>query len=236
MSCAYTWQRACAIQALPYPCIGELRFLEFTAATHPSYQEILLRLKSGETFLDAGCCLGQYLRKLVFDGAPSSVALYGIDIVPAFFDLGYELFRDREKMFATFAVADLTQMSVPSIDRFRHRINIIRAQSLFHLFTLEVQKMIAQHLVALLKPEAGSIIVGSQMGTQEAGNHRGLSKDTTVFIHSLHSFGEFWEDVGTATGSKWEVVAHAKAAPQRLLDQPWTPEGAMILIFKVIRQ
>lgn len=99
-------QRERGFKTWPCPCIGHLRFLELTAATRPTYPNIVSRLKSGQTYLDVGCCLGQDLRKLMSDGAPSSQAMYGIDIEPAFFDLGYELFRDKEKMQATFLSAD----------------------------------------------------------------------------------------------------------------------------------
>lgn len=105
--------------------------------------------KSGQTFLDAGYCRGQDLRKLIKDGAPSSAAVYGLYVEPAIFDLGYELFRDKEKMHATCIAADLTSSSVPNIDRMRSSINVISAQSLFHLFTMKDQKTIAPHLSEL---------------------------------------------------------------------------------------
>ena len=46
----------------------------------------------------------------------------GLDIEPGFFDLGYELFRDREKMHATFLAADLTKTSGPRIAPLQFKI------------------------------------------------------------------------------------------------------------------
>ena len=117
--------------------------------------------------------------------------MYGLDVEPAFFDLGYELFRDREKMHAAFVAADLTRSSVPSIEPMMSSIDVISAQSLFHLFTLKDQKTVAQHLSKLTKPVARSIIVGRQLGLVEAGEQRGLSEDTTVFLHSPDSLDIF---------------------------------------------
>ena len=38
----YDTQRDRAFTIWPYPCIGNLRFLDLTAATHPDYQEVVL--------------------------------------------------------------------------------------------------------------------------------------------------------------------------------------------------
>ncbi|MCJ1378459.1 hypothetical protein MMC17_001558 [Xylographa soralifera] len=228
--------RARAFQAWPYPCIGQLRFLQFTTATHPSYPDIISRLKSGQTFVDAGCCLGQDLRKLLFDGAPSSASMYGMDIEPAFFDLGYELFRDRENMQATFLATDLTKASIPSIESLKKSIDIISAQSLFHLFTLDDQKTVAKHLVVLTKANPGSVIAGRQVGTRKAGVHKGMGENTAVFAHNVDSLAQFWDDVGAATNTKWEVVSQVEEAPERVRKQVWAPEDVMILTFTATRQ
>ena len=37
----------------------------------PAYPAILSRIENGDSFLDVGCYLGQDIRQLVFDGAPS---------------------------------------------------------------------------------------------------------------------------------------------------------------------
>ena len=40
-------------------------FLDSGLSASPYYQEVLERVKQGETFLDLGCCFGQELRVLV---------------------------------------------------------------------------------------------------------------------------------------------------------------------------
>ena len=65
-----------------------------------------MRLKQGHSFLDIGCCLGQDLRRLALDGAPTD-NMYASDIVLDFWDIGFDLFQDRASMNAQFVQADL---------------------------------------------------------------------------------------------------------------------------------
>lgn len=124
--------RSRAFAIYPYPCIGQLRFLNLSLSLHPLYPEVLSRLSSAsdettqhqslsitgqpsgiayqhlhpQIFLDLGCCLAQDLRKLVFDGAPSK-NLYGLDIEKGFISLSYDLFRDHGTLKSQFVVADM---------------------------------------------------------------------------------------------------------------------------------
>lgn len=202
-------QRQRAFEKWPYPCIGHLRFLELTTSTHPAYAEILSRLQAGQTFLDAGCCFGQDLRKLLSDGAPSSKAMYGIDVESAFFQLGHELFRDADTLEAIFLEADLIkpQFPLPSLESIQGQIDIMSTQSLFHLFNLADQKTVARHLVGLTKPGSGAMIAGRHVGAIQAREAPGLVPGTAVFVHNSESWTRFWEEIGEATGSSWEVQA-----------------------------
>ena len=212
-----------------------MRFLELNLAKHPYYPEILLRLGNGQTLLDAGCCFGQDLRKLVFDGAPSSSALYGLDIIPAFFGLGYELFCDRGKFDATFVSADLIKpaQETPALDA---KIDIIGAFSLLHLFRFPEQKALACRLVGFTKPIAGSTIVGRQLGAPAAGHYDGLTKDTKIYMHNMESFQQFWDDVGVATDSKWVVDGFSQPVEAKLSSLSWAMPGMSWLYFRVTRQ
>src|ERR1700712_3668202 len=91
-----------AYKSYPYPCLGRWRFLELDLASHPLYHtDILPMLKDVEKpewiFLDLGCCLGQDVRKLLFDGVDPT-RVYGADLRPEFIDMSYELFRDEDKL------------------------------------------------------------------------------------------------------------------------------------------
>ena len=65
-------QRNNARETFPFPCIGTFEFLELTLSNRKRlYHCLLSLLHSGESFLDISCCLGQDIRKLIFDGAPA---------------------------------------------------------------------------------------------------------------------------------------------------------------------
>ena len=230
------FQRARAFKIKPYPCIGQVSFLDFYLTNHPAYAEVLQRIKTGHSFLDAGCCLGQSLRRLLFDGAPSSNALYGLDIEPAFFDLGHDLFRDRDRMHATFITADLTDPFVTAIEPFTSKIDIISAIGFFHLFNLEDQKTVAQHLASLTTPIAGSMIIGLHIGTIKAVERHAGFQDSDVFFHDLESFEQLWQDVGTATGTKWKVDARVEELPDISKSRAWCKPDTTRFIFTVRRE
>lgn len=212
-----------------------MRFLELTAIYHPYYANVISRLKSGETYLDAGCCLGQDIRKLLYDGAPSSAALYGLDLEAPFFDTGYRLFRDKESLLSKSIAVDLTQLELPSIDIVKEGIDIISAQSLFHLFGLEQQELVAKHLVTCSRPKAGSVIIGRQAGDYKGVTSRGFTPDHKIFLHSIDSFTQFWRKIGNMTGSKWDVDVEAKAPEERMLNQAYSTPDIMILVFRLTR-
>lgn len=78
------------------------QFLDLSLMTTDVYQEVLERVKHGENFLDLGCCFGQEIRQLVFDGAPSANT-YGSDLWSDFLSIGYELFKDKDRLQTTFS-------------------------------------------------------------------------------------------------------------------------------------
>ena len=211
-------------------------FLDLTTSKHPDYTKVVRRLKHNHTYLDAGCCLGQDIRKLIYDGAPSSAAMYGIDIEPAFFDLGYELFRDKTRLNATFVAANLSQTSIPSLERLQGSFDIISVQNLFHLFNLEVQRTVARNLVSLIKPIAGSFIFGLQVGSTEGREVGGLANGATAFAHSIETWEKFWQDIGEATDSKWCVRVQVEETPDWFQGQRWAMSSMIILVFTAVRQ
>ena len=171
----------------------------------------------------------------MIDGVPSSTALYGIDVKSAFFDLGYELFRDREKMHATFITSDLTRSSALEVESLTETIDAISAQSLFHLFTLQDQKTIAKHLVRMAKPVSGSMIMGRQIGNEVGEVMQGLAEGTSAYIHGPETWKQFWEEVGATTGTEWQVQTWVEEAPDRVKKQKYYKPSMNILSFAVLR-
>ncbi|KAK0356686.1 hypothetical protein LTR91_011678 [Friedmanniomyces endolithicus] len=189
----------------PYPCIGMGRFLNLHISTHPLYHSsILPRLLTGtQVYLDLGCAFAQNLRRLVFDGVPSAQC-YGADLRLEFLDLGYELFADRATLESKFIAADVfdEESGLRELDG---KVDIVDASSFFHLFTLAEQKKVARRVLGLLKPRAGSLVVGRQVGNSRPGEYGMRSGEGTRYRHDVASWRGMWEEVGGEKGVEFEV-------------------------------
>ncbi|RFU29148.1 hypothetical protein B7463_g7183, partial [Scytalidium lignicola] len=194
----------------PYPCLGGFRFLDLSIRNYPNYATILERLKSGnETFLDLGCCFGQEIRKLVFDGV-SSEQLYGSDLRPEFFELGYQLFQDKDTLKTKFIAANIFD-ETSGLDSLDGKIDIVFVGAFLHLFNYEEQVRVCQRVVRLLRPQKDSLIIGRQVGNVIGAEKKGTSNDHTVFRHNIESFKKMWDEVGQSTGTQWRVEATLSA-------------------------
>ncbi|KAI0382333.1 hypothetical protein F5Y04DRAFT_53194 [Hypomontagnella monticulosa] len=195
----------------PYVYIGHFRFLSLKFTLDPRYKIALNRLLapgSEATFLDVGCCVGQVLRQLVFDGVDSS-RLYGTDLEPRFLDAGFDLFKDRDTFKGAFVAGDMLKESDGDGDeilkRLDGRMSIIHATSFFHLFTWDDQVRAARRLVRLLKADDPDIMIfGRQVGTTTPGARQGARGDKR-FLHNATSWQELWDEVGKLTGTAWRT-------------------------------
>lgn len=197
-----------AYKAHPYPCLGRFRFIELDLSTHPLYLEYVLpQLKqpsSGKTddaapiFLDLGTCLGQDIRKLIFDGADPS-RIYGSDIVPDFISAGYELFKDEDRFPRDHFIcpADIFDKSTNNqLSVLDEKVDILHTTAVFHLFDGEQQAAVAERCIKLLRktPGSRSLVLGSQVGNVMAIEtvRQGGAKR---FRHNEDSWRKLWEDV-----------------------------------------
>ena len=100
----------------------------------------MARLRSGATFVDAGCFFGQEIRFLVFNERIPASQLYAFDLEPAFIDMGYELVRDKETLHAHFFLGDLLATNHSSTDEAQEqkmriiegKMDIVHAASVLH--------------------------------------------------------------------------------------------------------
>lgn len=187
------------------------QFLDLSLMALDVYPEVLERVKQGEKFLDLGCCLGQEIRQLVFDGAPSTNT-YGSDLRGEFFPVGYELFKDEDRLQTTFIAADVFDDSSPLV-QLAGQINVIYTGAFFHLFSLPEQEKIALRLVQLLAPQPGSLIVGRQSGSEDSGefSRAGDTSGRKHFRHNPQSWKELWDRIGDMTGTRWSVDANVRS-------------------------
>ncbi|KAK0942537.1 hypothetical protein LTR29_005958 [Friedmanniomyces endolithicus] len=148
-----------AFKLFPYPCIGLYSFLAFSIAKSPQYPEILRRVKQGETLLDLGCCFGQDLRRLVFDGAPAS-GLTGVELEQGFLDLGHDFLLDRGRFCVPLVAGDFFG-PLPGLEK--GSFDMVHAAFFFHLFSWDEQVQAVAKALQLLKPKQGSMLFGRQV-------------------------------------------------------------------------
>ncbi|KFX96738.1 hypothetical protein V490_03169 [Pseudogymnoascus sp. VKM F-3557] len=219
----------------PYPCIGMFRFVNVTLLKSPHYPNILSRLKNdNHIFLDLGCCFGSEIRQLTADGAPSE-NLYGSDLRLEFWELGYDLFRDREKLKSSFLVGDVFDSS-SELGKLDGKVDIIHAASFFHLFTYEQQLEVGKRIVKLLRPVEGSLVLGRMVGNTEPGLLTSKDGKKTLYRHNEESWAGLWREISELTGVKFEVKSHLVDTPGHMRffnDAPRpTPLGGVQLWWK----
>ncbi|KAI1479301.1 hypothetical protein F4774DRAFT_418889 [Daldinia eschscholtzii] len=219
----------------PYPCIGLFRFTNLTLITHPLYDKIVELLESDSaraSYLDIGCCFGQDLRQLVFNGVPSE-RLVGLDIERGLLDLGYDLFLDWETLKSDFVISDILKAQGKEWQSLEERgFDVIHCSAVFHLFTLEGQITAATNIARLVKK--GGIIVGRQMGNVKPGNFPALIEGSFCYQHDLETFGEMWKRVGETTQTRWKVEGTMDLIninPNKTLED----EGSRRLLFTITR-
>ncbi|CAF0901196.1 unnamed protein product [Adineta steineri] len=180
-----------------YPCLGRWGFLDFSIQQNPIYKEVVEKCKTEDaTVIDFGCCLGQDVRQLIYDGV-SPNQIRGYDLDPFFINQGYELFRDGElmkekKIFSTGDIFD---------DQFLKTIepaDYVHVGSFIHLFDAETQKDVCKRLTHLSK----HAIIGRQAGAVVAGEHPRATGSGKMMRHSPESFTHMWDEV---TNGKWYV-------------------------------
>ena len=204
-----------AYRSYPYPCLGRWRFLDLDLASHPLYHSDILPMlkevdKKDWIFLDLGCCLGQDMRKLLFDGVDPG-RVYGADLRPEFIETGYELFRDEYNFPRTehfIAPADVFDFSSESelSRKCDGKVRILHTTAVFHLFNWEEQVKMAQRCLQLMTSKLGRVLIcGAQVGNIEAGEHGRHRGGGSRYRHNAESWKRLWEEVVQMEPSRGKV-------------------------------
>jgi len=122
--------------------------------------------------------------------------------------LGYDLFNDKDKLTTKFVAANVFDNDSP-LKELYGQMSIVYTGSFFHLFDRSEQLDVAKRVVQLLKPEAGSTIIGRQMGNLTSGSYEagGYVGEKARFRHNPKSWEDLWDEIGEATGTKWKTDA-----------------------------
>ncbi|MCJ1456872.1 hypothetical protein MMC28_007238 [Mycoblastus sanguinarius] len=200
---------------------------------------VLPRLNSGDSLLDLGACMGQDLRKCVFDGAPAD-RLYASDLFAEYEDLSYELWNDRTTVPQGHY---LTDDILADNDRFIQgalmtklgpgMTDMIVINMFLHLFDYENQLRVATRILRLLSHRPGSLILGSQAGVRPAMEQPlkppfDKTEDghtRTIFRHSPTSFIELWEKAAFATGVPIKASANFQRSTSGGMDTGYEVEA-----------
>ncbi|KAI4168896.1 MAG: hypothetical protein LQ343_006051 [Gyalolechia ehrenbergii] len=216
---------------LNIPCIGLFQFCELSLSKHPSYPRVLSALKDPShpaALFDLGCCFGQDIRKIAFDGAPSK-NLVGCDLNREFLDLGYELFRDHGRLQTPMLTADIFRDDGPLTDM-EGKMDFVHASLFLHLFDWDKQVEACKQMVKLLKPLPGSTILGRQTGNMVA-QERQLPAVANTWRHNDQSFKKMWQQVGEETNTHWNVWVKAEEIKGKHQEA-----GVCFLTFEVRRE
>lgn len=161
--------------------------------------------------MDLGTCLGQDLRKLLFDGAPPQ-SLYGLDIFPEYERIGHELFRDSDTFQDRFIAADIFDEAVDSnLAKIEGNWDVISIVMFLHIFDWDTQLRTCKRILKLLSRKPGSMVIGAQTGSTEAGEHElkppfvAEGERKTVYRQSTETFTEMWRIVERDEGVELKV-------------------------------
>ncbi len=152
-----------------------------------------------------------------------------------FMELGYDLFRDKDKLKSQFIAAGIFDED-SDLKLLDGKIDIIHTGSFFHLFTWDEQVQIAKRVVRLLKPKPNSMVIGRQFGNVKPGEYPRRSGKGTRYRHDVASWERMWEQVGNETGTKWKVEASLVEMKQKEDFKHLYDNGARRLRFLVRRE
>jgi hypothetical protein len=88
-----------------------------------------------------------------------------MDAVPGFETVGHALFRDEDRFTkGHYIVGDILDLS-PSLAETKGTWSAVNMIMFLHMFNMEDAEKVCTNVLQLLRPEAGSMVVGAQTGT-----------------------------------------------------------------------
>ena len=200
--------RSEAWQIYQYRCVATFMFVNYNLADfygHEWYQSKILdpMRKEGAMFLDLACAFGHTARNLVFDGVNHEQIING-DLRQEFWELGYKLFRDKDKFHGKFYQGDI--LDEEYLKEWEGKFDILHVSALFHLFDLDDQKKIFRRIVALLSKKPGSVCFGRGAGNTIPRYKIHPARSQGFYQHNEDSFRAMFADVVPQEGWDFKVT------------------------------
>ena len=163
----------------------------------------------------------------MFNEKVPATQLYGFDLEPAFIDMGYKLFQDRDKLHANMlsgdVLADPNSPKSEDLTALEGSMDIVHAASLLHCWGWDDMITATKRLITLTRKQPGSMVIGNQMGSLDAGQYAMPTGKGFSYRHNVNSMEHFWSQVGEETGSSWKVESDMFLPPvvKENLEQSW---------------
>ncbi|KAF2120379.1 hypothetical protein BDV96DRAFT_683827 [Lophiotrema nucula] len=211
LQCEHIYQaRDAAFQTFPLATIGEFWFLTLGLSEHPKYTLLVERLKLASTIkrpilVDIGTCIGQDLRKLVYDGAIPE-QFVGIDIFADFAEVGYSFFKDKTLMGNCFETADIFETNEQDyLNRTLGSWDVVTSSLFLHAFDLANQFKAITKMFKLVKGRGSCILglTGADLNGQDVPVlpplvPEGVKKSR--YVHSTETLTELFKAVSESLG------------------------------------
>ena len=216
-----------------YPCIGRWHFMRLSLLDYPQWEEVLKAVKGGGIYLDVGAFMAVELRALSSQAGVDPKLLYALDLSAQFLDLGFECFRDADRLVKdNFIAADFFSDDDPRVKALRGGVAVLHTGAFLHLFTLEKATAAARRMIEIGRPQKGTLILGRVLGRRDAAHvmYRG-SQRSLMYRHNWGSLKKMWEDAAQQTGTKWDIWTKQRDIPRVPGRDEWLEPGAIVVSF-----
>ncbi|KAL0936799.1 methyltransferase domain-containing protein [Colletotrichum truncatum] len=188
----------------PYPCVGHFSFLDLNLKQRPIYPRMVARLQEPDgRHLEVACCIGQDLRKLVYDGVPSQ-NITAVELEQGYIDAGYELFRDKDTLKTRFVIADMLAEDNQTLNAMEGQFDTAHLGQCLHLWDRNDQMVVLKRVIRMLKQKPGVIIVGHLVGHAD-GIELPANFNKPSLRHNLQTWESMWSDISKETNTQWKL-------------------------------
>ena len=132
------------------------------------------------------------------------------------------MFLDRATFSARLLAADIFDEGETFWKSSRASFDLVHASSFFHLFGLSKQRDVACALAKLVKPRAGSLVLGLQLAAMdEACVVPIVSEVEPTYCHSPETLEDLWLQAGRQAGFEenglsWRVSVKDRMVPEAM--------------------